>query len=94
MITCLKRVDPLALLCVMFSCVFVTLPYWCPRSCTVVLVCIDAWSLPSSLLCDLHHLLFQLLCVFFQNVLDLVLLTHLFVSKKNKVCVSILNSLS
>ena len=45
-VTCLERADLLALLCVMFNCVFVTFlrgilgPLWCPES-GVVLDCID-----------------------------------------------------
>ena len=36
----LRKVDLLALECVMFSCVFATFPIWCPWS-GVVLDCID-----------------------------------------------------
>ena len=39
-----ERANILALLCVMFFCVFVTFP------CGVLLDCIDSWSLPSYLL--------------------------------------------
>ena len=47
-VTCWEKADLLALLYVMFSCVFVTFPYgvldW-------VWYCMDSWLLPSSLLC-------------------------------------------
>ena len=46
--TCWRRADLLALLCVMLSRVFVTLPIWCPLS-GVVLDCIDSWPLSSFL---------------------------------------------
>ena len=40
----------LAVLCVMFSCVFVTFPLWCPRS-GVVLDCIDSFFTLVLVLC-------------------------------------------
>ena len=43
-VICWERANILALLCVMFFCVFVTFP------CGVLLDCIDSWSLPSYLL--------------------------------------------
>ena len=55
MVTCWERTDLLALLFVMFYCVFVTFssgiigPVWCPEW-GVVLDCIDSWSLPLYLL--------------------------------------------
>ena len=53
-VICSVRANLLVLLCVMFSCVFVTLclchfPIWCPGS-GVLLDCIDSWSFPSCLL--------------------------------------------
>ena len=51
LVTCWDRAAHLALLYVMFSCVFVTFPYPCPGS-GVVFDCIDSWSVPSSLLCS------------------------------------------
>ena len=50
-VTCWERASLLALLYVMFSCHF---PMWC-LGLGVVLDCIDSWSLPSSLLCNLYR---------------------------------------
>ena len=56
-VTCWERADFLALLYVIFPCVFVTFPYGIlGRMCYLIVDCIDSRSLPSSLLCNMTKL--------------------------------------